>query len=317
MDYSIYSNGHLKSACQKFVRRGIAEEAASTAIVLARRGLPLFKRLPIIAAEDVGWEFTAPVFNACQELAGRIGLFGQTREIQMQSVAKLARTLARTPKNRDCSGLASLGALANEREPLTPDLQALRGAIEAKDEMLAMRHCERFAAEQQRGLIWDMFRMMAKAHGGAVEYHIEGIRGESCQGGLSGDELILMAAGIFALTGTKAARPFNWESADGTIAEPKDWLPWQIFDMHTKEGCEARAELQRQGVDAARLSNCWWYWESSLVDVEIGQLAGQARIAHGFGDESQTEWAGRRLQVKELVEAAMRRQGLPNRPVVS
>src|SRR3989338_8056378 len=233
MTYDVYANGHLKSAIQKFVRRGMAEEAAATAAILARRGLPLFKRLPIIAAEDVGWEFTAPVFNACQELAGDMGLFEQTRDVQVQSVVKLARALARTPKDRDCSGLAGLGTLVNERDPLTPDLHALRGAIEAKDELLAMRHCERFVAGRQHRLVWDMFRMMGKAKGGAVEYHVEGIRGASHQGVLSGDELILLAAGIYALAESKAAQPFNWESADGIVAEPIDWLPWYVFDMHT------------------------------------------------------------------------------------
>ena len=311
MAYDVYENGPLKSAVQKFVRRGMAEEAAATAVVLARRGLPLFQRLPIIAAEDVGWEFTAPVFNACQQLAGHIGLFGQTRDVQIQSVAKLARALARMPKDRDCSGLAGLAALANERKSLTPDLQALRGAIEAKDELLAMRHCERFAAGRQHGLVWDMFRMMAEARGGAIECHVEGIRGESCQGLLLGDELILLAAGIYALAGSKAERPFNWQSADGTVAEPKDWLPWYVFDMHTREGCEAKAELQRQGVDVKRLNSLWWYWESSLVDVEMGQLARQERIARGFDDQTQAEWLGDRAKLRAAVELRMSDLGAP------
>lgn len=311
MDYSIYSNGHLKSGLQKLIRRGMAEEAAATAVVLARRGLPLFKRLPVIAAEDVGWEFVAPVFNACQELTSHMGLFGHTSDEHLQSVAKLARTLARTPKDRDCIGLAGLGALANESAPVKPNIQALRAAIEAQDEMLAMRHCERFAAERQRRLVWDLIRLMAKDKGSAAENHIEGIRGESYLGVQSFDELILMAAGIFALTGRKAERPFDWKNADGTISEPKDWLPWIIFDMHTKEGCEAKAELQRLGLDVARLNNSWWFWESALVDKEIGQLARQERIARGFADDSRAEWAGWRRQTKELVERAMRRNDLP------
>lgn len=311
MDYNIYSNGHLKSGLQKFTRRGMAEEAAATAVVLARRGLPLFKRLPLIAAEDVGWEFASPVYNVCQELAGHMGMFGRTQDAHLQYVAKLARALARTPKDRDCIGLAGLGALANERESLTPDLQALRRAIDAKDEMLAMRHCERFAAERQRRLVWDLLRLMSKDKGSTVEWHIEGIRGESYQGVQSFDELILMAAGIHALTGIKAERPFDWKSADGTVSEPKDWLPWFIFDMHTKEGCEAKAELQRKGFDAARLNNSWWFWESALVDIEIGQLARQERIARGFADDSRAEWVRWRGQAKQLVEAAMRRNDLP------
>lgn len=315
MDYSIYSNGHLKSGCQKFIRRGMAEEAAATAVVLAKRGLPLFKRLPLIAAEDVGWEFVAPVFNACQELTSHAGLFEQTRDENLQSVAKLVRTLARTPKDRDCIGLAGLGALANEREPLTPDLQVLRRAIEAKDEMLAMRHCERFAAGRQRRLVWDLIRLMSKDKGSTVENHIEGIRGESYLGVQSFDELILMAAGIFALTGSKAERPFDWKSADGTVSEPKDWLPWVCFDMHTKEGSEAKMALQREGVDVVRLNNSWWYWESAVVDIEIGQLARRERIARGYDDESRAEWEGWRERTRGQVEAAMRRNDLPVGPL--
>lgn len=311
MDYSVYSNGHLKSGLQKLIRRGMAEEAAATAVVLARRGLPLFKRLPVIAAEDVGWEFVAPVFNACQELTSHMGLFGHTSDEHLQSVAKLVRTLARTPKDRDCIGLAGLGTLANETAPVKPDIKTLRAAIEARDTMMAMRHCERFAAERQRRLVWDLIRLMAKDKVSSVEHHIEGIRAESYLGVLPFDELILMGAAIFALTGTKAERPFDWKSADGTVTEPKDWLPWIIFDMHTKEGSEAKAELQRQGLDVARVNQLWWFWESSLVDIEIGQLAAKERVARGFDDESQTEWAACRLQVSKLVEAAIERQGIP------
>lgn len=311
MDYGIYSNGHLKSAIQKFVRRGMAEEAAATAVVLAKRGHPFFKRLPVIAAEDVGWEFAAPTFIACQDLASRIGLFGRTHEGDLQSVAKLARALARTPKDRDCIGLAGLGALANERETLIPELQALRGAIEGRDEMLAMRHCERFVVGRQRRLVWDLFRVMARARGGAIERHVEGVRGESYLGVLLGDELILMAAGIFAMTGTRAERPFDWASADGSIVEPKSCLPWFAFDMHTREGSEAKAELERQGVDIARLNNSWWFWESAVVDNEIGHLARRERIARGYDDESLAEWEGWRGQTRALVEAAMRRNDLP------
>lgn len=311
MDYSIYSNGHLKSGLQKLIRRGMAEEAAATAVVLARRGLPLFKRLPVIAAEDVGWEFVAPVFYACQELTSHMGLFGHASDAHLQSVAKLARTLARAPKDRDCIGLAGLGTLANETAPVKPEIKTLRAAIEARDTMLAMRHCERFAAERQRRLVWDLIRLMAKDKVSSVEQHIEGIRAESYLGVLPFDELILMGAAIFALTGTKAERPFDWKSADGTVTEPRDWLPWIIFDMHTKEGSEAKAELQRQGLDVARVNQLWWFWESSLVDIEIGQLARQERIARGFTDDSRADWAGLRRQAKELVEAAMRRNNLP------
>ena len=84
MDYEMYWNGHLKSAIQKFVRRGMAEEAAATAVALGRRGEPLFRRLPIIAAEDVGWEFVAPVFNACQELTDHMGSVEQRRSFRDQ-----------------------------------------------------------------------------------------------------------------------------------------------------------------------------------------------------------------------------------------
>ncbi len=311
MDYSVYSNGHLKSAIQKFVRRGMVEEAAATAVVLARRGKPLFKRLPLIAAEDVGWEFTSRVFNSCQEFSGHSGLFGKPQDACLESVAKLVRTLARTPKDRDCIGLAGLGALANEREHLTPDLQALRLAIDAKDQMLAMRHCERFAAGRQRRLVWDLIRLMSKDKGSAVESHIEGIRGESYQGVQSFDELILMAAGIHALTGMKAERSFDWKSADGSVLEPKVWLPWFCFDMHTKEGSEAKMALQREGVDVARLNNSWWFWESAIVDSEIGQLARRERIERGYDDDSRTEWEGWRGRTRDLVEAAMRRSDLP------
>ena len=314
MDYGIYSNGHLKSGLQKLIRRGMADDAAATAVVLARRGLPLFKRLPLIAAEDVGWEFTSQVFNSCQEFSGHAGLFGKPQDDCLESVAKLVRTLARTPKDRDCIGLAGLGVLANEREHLTPDLQALRRAIEAKEEMLAMRHCERFAAGRQRRLVWDLMRLMSKDRGSTVECHIEGIRGESYQGVQSFDELILMAAGIFSLTGSKAERPFDWKSADGTILEPTDWLPWFCFDMHTKEGSEAKMALQREGVDIARLNNSWWFWESAVVDTEIGQLARRERIARGYDDESRAEWEGWRGQTRGQVEAAMRRNDLPTGP---
>lgn len=311
MDYSVYTNGHLKSGLQKAVRRGMAEEAAAVAIVLARRGMPFFKRLPVIAAEDVGWEFVAPVFNACREATGDIGLSGQPQDQQLRVAAKLARALTQLPKDRDCSGLASLGALANEKERISPEISGLRAALEAGDVMLAMRHCERFAAERQRRLVWDLFRIMAYAKPCAIQAHVEGIRGASYRGVLPFDELILMAAAIFSLTGRKSERSFDWKAVSGAVVEPKDWLPWHVFDMHTREGCEARAELQRQGLDASHLTECWWHWESALVDQEIGQYAAEERRARGFGDETQAEWVAYRQLIRSLVEDTLHRRGLP------
>ena len=309
IDYGVYSNGHLKSAVQKFVRRGMAEEAAATAVALARRGQPLFKRLPVIAAEDVGWEFVAPVFRACREL-GETGLFERTSEQVLPAVAKLARALAQAPKDRDCIGLMGLGALANERAPVSPAMPDLRAAIEKKDELLAMRHCERFVAGRQRRLVWDLFRLMASEKGGAIEAHVEAIRGESYLGVLQGDELILMAAAIFAMTGSKEERAFPWAAADGAVSEPRDWLPWYVFDMHTKEGAEAKAQLAREGEDVARINDLWWFWESSLTENEVGRLARRERLERGYVDWA--EWGFLRGRVRSLVEESLRRTGLPS-----
>lgn len=311
MDYSVYSNGHLKSAIQKFVRRGMAEEAAATACVLARRGFPLFRRLPIIAAEDVGWEFVMPLFVGCQELVGQGALSGRLLDVGLEAVARLVRALALSLKDRDCGGLAGLGAISNRDEALKPCLGLLRTAIESKDALLAMRHCERFVADRRRRWVWDHFRAIVRAHGGATERHVEAIRGESYLGVLPGDELILMAAAIFAMTGLKPERQFEWRSFDSSVPEPTTWLPWYAFDMHTREGGEARVELRREGVDVEWLDASWWYWESALVNVEIGQLASRERDARGFGEETRAGWDRCRGRVRQAVEAAMRRNGLP------
>lgn len=308
MDYSVYTNGHLKSGLQKAVRRGMVEEAAAVAVALARRGQPLFKRLPVIAAEDVGWEFVAPVFRACREL-GETGLFERTSEHVLPAVARLARAMAQAPKDRDCIGLMGLGTLANERAPLSPTVLDLRAAVEKKNELLAMRHCERFVAGRQRRLVWDLFRLMASERGGAVEAHVEAIRGESYLGVLPGDELILIAAAIFALTGSKVERAFPWETADGTVLEPHDWLPWYVFDMHTREGSEVKAQFAAEGVDVSRLNDLWWFWESSLTKNEVGKLAQRERFERGYGDEA--EWGLLRGRVRSRVEESLQRAGLP------
>lgn len=101
MDYDIYSNRHLKSALQKFVRRGMRREAAGVAIALAERGMPLFKRLPMIAAEDVGWEFVAPVFEACRNIFDGTEFFGCAQKTDSHAISALVHSLAGTPKDRE------------------------------------------------------------------------------------------------------------------------------------------------------------------------------------------------------------------------
>lgn len=302
MDYGVYSNGHLKSALQKFVRRGMKQEAAAVAVALAQRGMSLFKRLPVIVAEDIGWEFVTPVFEECRRLSDDVGMFGRSKDLDLDAIAKLVRMLAALPKDRDCGGLAGLATLANERQPLAADVNALRAAIESKNELMAMRHCEQFAAGRQRRLVWDALRAAAGLDG-ASRLQIEGIRGQSYRGVLPGDELILMAAGIFALTRTEVERRrvLAGSRNDATGDSPGP-LPWFVFDMHTEEGRAVLAELKAEGVNSVRLASCWWYWESASVDVELGQLARLERESRGFHESTKTEWLGYLPRVRQGIE---------------
>lgn len=309
VDYGVYSDGHLKSAIQKFVRRGMSDEAVATAIVLSRRGLPLFRRLPIIAAEDVGWEYVMPTFTTCRELASQVALSGELSGPGLKTLAKLVRVLALSEKDRDCGGLAGLATNLNRREFIEPCRRKLREAIEGDQAMLAMRHCERFAANRLRRWVWDLFRLIGRARGGSVERHIEAIRGESYVGVLTGDELILMAAAIFALTGSKNERSLNMEEVDGTLTEPRTWLPWYAFDMHTREGVRAMGELEKNGADVAWLSNAWWYWESALTKDEIGILTQLERAEGALGDMA--EWGHWRDRVRQSVEGVLNERGIP------
>jgi len=53
-----YHDAELKSALQKYVRRGMSEMAVACGIEMLRRGNAPFRRLPTIAVEDCAWALT-------------------------------------------------------------------------------------------------------------------------------------------------------------------------------------------------------------------------------------------------------------------
>jgi hypothetical protein len=166
--------------------------------------------------------------------------------------------------------------------------------------LLAMRYCTTFALERRRTAAWESMRVLSSFRGDPARDHFEAARLRANSGTLPGDERILMACGVMALTGRRKERPLEFAPilAIKGIVEP---LPWWAFDMHTLEGKRTISDLEKRGNDRQRVTSLWWYWESALVNNELGNLSREERILRGFGDDTRHEWDLLRNEVRDAV----------------
>lgn len=96
-----YHRAEIKSSLQKVIRRGMTEEAVSIAAAYIELDLEgICKRLPIIAVEDVGYEYLADTTYACRRA------MGIEVEDAKRVLLPVVKRLAEAPKDKTTGWLA-------------------------------------------------------------------------------------------------------------------------------------------------------------------------------------------------------------------
>ena len=265
------------SLMQKAIRRGESEIAINAALSFyAMRGSAVWRRLMIIACEDVGIgsiETVIGTVRACTDVGLRRSTGGNAEVIR-----RLAETLARAAKDRSADHLIAAAALH-------PDLEAARrkmASIESAERLEVLRDGElplgvrATAAWFASGLEWDRERRIL---GGNLDALVE------CYGAMGAPpdlvETALCAARRIRepLAALLPLLSLSKPPGEGRIVEAcashistysLDGIPLYAFDMHTRIGRQALTQLTRgdpvlqaiieqyaparSGVDAVRLA---------------------------------------------------------------
>jgi hypothetical protein len=256
--------GTYKSAVQKYVRRGEIDAAVSAAEALVR--VPggrsaLARRLPVIAAEDVGPRWLPAVVRVTRTARSAIDLDALDEQLRA-----ITAGLASLPKNKSAYWLAATCWDGRKQaDAATPG--ALRTALRAGDHRAAVAI---YIAARDR-LIWrsgqrviDALRESVREGPELAGAIVEAALWREGQGGSGIDELA--AAAVIAAI----------DRPDGPIPDPPSVahappdalrrLDWYAFDGHTVIGERVTGKIaRRHGIPPRMLADLMFNCSSILL----------------------------------------------------
>jgi hypothetical protein len=303
-----YYPSELKSGLQKSVRRGEWEKGVSIALELLNvQPSSLFRRLSVIAAEDVHPSLGGPVHIHCELMEKEMKAGGDVR----LRMAKLVKFLADRPKDKNSAGLPGVACLLNEKEGLPEvDFNEMAMATKEKDWVKAMRIAEACLKNNEKRGVWTALTNMTDYKPFNIVEHVRAMRSRSSKGLYECDELVFIAACLFMIGGYEEV-PFNYSDQDVEIPIGPVEIGWEAFDMHVGAGKMALGALVKRGFDYNELLWTWWYYESALVNQEVGEFYPMERKMRGF-DGKEGQWKRWRPEVEKLVNWA--RANVSDRP---
>lgn len=295
-------NAH-KSALQKYMRRGLVDEAVGTALAIEQRvgKEALVRRVPVIVAEDIDWRL---VGIATDLLLDR-GLWAAGSGLQA-STAELIASLTARPKDK--SGWYLPATVWGGG--LVPSVASPKGLIDAlraghvRDAM-AICHAAHLAETFKKAYAPVMFMWE-----GLPEVSQSIVRTSLARYGLGGVGMNeLMAAAVLAIIEQPDALHFEVQRYSGEPSAP-DPLDWWTQDTHTIAGSIAAAVAAKQlGVPRDRIAGLWFLFESSLVYPEVpspwrDQAFALWAAREGYESEAAARvvWEGIRPTVADLVK---------------
>ena len=297
--------GLLKSAVQKYIRRGETEKAARTASELLQRSggrSALARRLPVIAAEDVGIIFVPAAATdhgawADEQLLGVTA--GLSRVVKSKDAYWLAATVWSDPRP-----ISQPTAVRFLRELEAGDYEsALRSAIAARDAKVWR------SGDRVIGVLLDRLGQ-GPVH--ARDIGTAALRREA-KGGFGMDELV--AAAIIAAIDqpADAPRPFPVHRA---VPAQRPELDFYVADGHTGVGQRALHRVAiRYGLPVKTLTDLMFSCESIVLGpAEIpsrwkDRAVWQETVASGFSspEDAQRLWNALRPEVAREVERELAR----------
>lgn len=265
-----YDTGTLKSALQKFVRRGMAPQANAVALALDQLGetSSLLRRMPVIVAEDCGWQKGWMVPSMVDLL--KVG------SVEPGTILKFVTAMCSGPKDKDACGLfdGAFWKLHKDGYVDVPDLeQKLEAAIARGDEVEAALLCVGVHKEKlgvAANPVWKVMIQAATRLPGGEELAavIDAFKRRAAMGVFDTDRGLIMAACLEGL--------FHWSDgwagkdlpAEAPVDEAMRVIPWWCLDMHTPLGKIALSHLSKKlGIDRTKLDAMWFWFGSAPINA--------------------------------------------------
>lgn len=319
-----YDGSLLKTALQKCIRRNLEADALAIAKALIDTGQAgtLKRRLPVIVAEDCGWQrmWSAPICQAEGEEAGGADLL------------KLVAVACRGAHDKSCEPLMGRARVANQKQG-KPDVSKFGEALRTGDLEFASRVIVDQLDPVEKGTgvlpIWVDLAEVAKSaeaeRPGIVEV-VAAVKRRLGMGLYQSDRSLLTIAAAQAVVG----KTYTQSSKEGWVLRD-EWRKiepepsqiqslasiWWAFDLHSFLGKIVGGILNKRcGVDATWLFWAWFCAESGLVDPAqddeyLKDWSDQIRVKFGETIEEMTKkWKELRPEAEGCMRWLLTQRGL-------
>lgn len=315
---SPFHPAELKSALQKYMRRGEVEKATGAAAGMLASGVEgwvgLAKRIPMILVEDMGWEWMGRVYQVAKNWP--LGKTGHKPEHERQMLEVVAN-LATVPHTKEAGWLFGMGLEGLKKAQwYTP--VALEKAINEGNYEESVRLC--MAAHKERNFLQyhGLVRVITKAAEGApplAQQVVEGALWRLRKGGMEGDECMLICTCVMAILDRLEKEPLEWPAVQiKRPPEPIAVLDWYGLDGHTYRGKAALHKVaQKHGLETGHLSELMFFYESIKMNPERKARWKEESleyVAHDLGYRSFAAggevWDKVKPEVQALLEESIR-----------
>jgi len=302
---SKFHDAELRSALQKFIRRGMTDDAVSAAsLIVGAQGGDwwLRRRLSVICAEDIGVEFLERVVVLARD--------AETEEDLLQLVGSMSMM----PKTKAQSWLVEIANIEKVGNNGYSQL-SLQASMMADDAVNACRmiwsaHDEgdfmRGNAPLQR-VLTEMAEQLGYPVEGQVEAALERIKMK----GSAWEEMYMAFGAVLAIIDKPTEPTADWPMfrVPKEIAPITD-LPWYTLDQHTWLGKAAiRKKAEKHSLPEKTLSEMMFNFESAQVEPEIETVWRQIglnaiAVEHGFGNAESfyEKWSRVRPDLQDYIE---------------
>jgi len=306
---TVYHVAELRSAVQKYIRRGQVQKAVDVAYtLLGDRGEMwwLSRRLPVICAEDVGWGYMPALLEVMDDPSEA-------------DVIEMAARLAAAEKNKDAGWLVELAVRRKERFADSDRLGDLAAEFVVDGRYVDALACLWLLKDEE-------VRAASAVLWGLSESEVVRAIGYVCNrrlqvGAGNWDGAYLLACWLLAL---KHDPPSVWPLPDCLTVQSYvdarhvvDEVDWWCFDQHTWLGkrCIGRV-ARRVGMREHVLAELMFNYSSAVLsplrgDEEYRDVAFEVMAKEfGFSSDADAEETWRRVSddVKECILWHLRRR---------
>jgi len=312
-----YGKSELKSAIQKYIRRAEVEKAQFVGYLMGSHGDAFPRRIPMIAAEDVRWEYTEPTIRLVKSLDKEPDLFNPESVDRPGMMAAIAGWLAGVQvKSRDMASLMGMARDSLEREPFcgfqrenSNNENYWRDCLTQTDEIEAARFLLTAYDTTDKNLAWYMAVKIGSQMEVAPDVLAMNYRHQT--GLFYNDDKIMLMGVLMAIRHGKRIPVTGWQDLKPIKPTKAYPLDWYCFDKHTGIGKRAYGYLKAKGVDIEGLDMVQFFCESSKMGPQTDDritpdYVRSKHLAYGSWERTKEVWEkDLRGKVKMAIEKIM------------